>query len=315
MMIKKQLFSLTVLLSVVMFSVALVQAQARTNNDWFHRQQQQRILEQQRQQQRELQRQQERERQRQEMRRQAQEEMRRQQRQQVQEEMRRGMRRAAANDNSPRGAVNRPVLTGRSTPDGRPLTIINNRVLAIPKARAGFQAANTNRIGLAQTARWSDSQRSAIKAEVQKIATSSLKGRRLTGTFNKVAGVGNSSSSDGNGGRSGGGRRGGSGGGDDGSGGNEPGGSRKGDARRAFNKAAADKKLPPKGDLTKKFNKAAADKEKGDPPTELNKDLTPPKTSATTKPKKSPTPSPSPSPTPTPTPPRRFPRGLSPGGP
>ena len=246
---KKKLFSFTVLLSAVLFSVGFVKAQARRNDDWFQRQQQQqRALEQQRQQQmREMQRQQMRD----QMRRDAQEQMRRKLQEQQrlqQQQMRREMTSRPGNVTPLRGNMNnRPGFTGRSTKDGRAVAVINNRMVAVPNARAGLRASNDN-FRKAQAVRLTNAKRAAISAEVQKLATSSLQERVRTGGSGGLTGKFNSAAGGGKGGRSagGGGRRGGNGGGDR-SGGNGPSGPKKGDLTKTFNDAAGNKKKPPKG--------------------------------------------------------------------
>lgn len=241
---KKKIFSFTVLFSAVMFNVGFVQAQARPNYDSFQRQQQQqRIWEQQRQQQQQMREQQRQQMER--MRQDAQEQMRRkfqEQQRLQQQQMRQGIKSGTGNVTPFRGTMNnRSGFTGKSTKDGRALAVINNRMLAVPNARAGLRASNDN-FRKAQTARLTNAQRAIISAEVRKLATASLgdRGRTggaggLTGKFNSAAGGGNRRR----------GNRGGSGGGGDGSGGNGPSGPKKGDLTGTFNDAAGSKKRPP----------------------------------------------------------------------
>ena len=228
------------LLIVVSSAMLCGQAHAQSTSDWIRRQQQQQQIqrqqqEQQRQQQiQQQQRQQMQQQQRQQQQQQMRQQMQQQQRQQAQQQMRQqqpGVRRVPANDNSRPGTFSsRPGYTGRTTQDGRPLAMINGRVLAVPNMRAAWsgRAYGNNQV---QTARWSNSKRATISAEFNKLATSSLKGK-----FNAAAGNGGGG---GNGGSSGG--KGGGGGANGRGGGNGGNGPKKGDLTRKFNEAAGNK--------------------------------------------------------------------------
>ena len=246
------------LLIVVSSAMLCGQAHAQSTSDWIRRQQQQQQIQRQQEQQRQQQiqqqqRQQMQQQQRQQQQQQMRQQMQQQQRQQAQQQMRQqqpGVRRVPANDNSRPGTFSsRPGYTGRTTQDGRPLAMINGRVLAVPNMRAAWsgRAYGNNQV---QTARWSNSKRATISAEFNKLATSSLKERARSGgpgglkeKFNAAAGNGSGGKGGSSGGKGGGGgKRGGSGNGGNG---------------------------PKKGDLTKQFNDAAGNKpkKKSDKPT------------------------------------------------
>ena len=243
----QHLYKLTLLIAVSS-AILCAQAHAQSNSDWIRRQQQQQQIQRQQEQQRQQQiqqqqRQQMQQQQRQQQQQQMRQQMQQQQRQQAQQQMRQqqpAVRRVPANDNSRPGTFSsRPGYTGRTTQDGRSLAMINGRVLAVPNMRAAWsgRASGNSQV---QTARWSNSKRSSIAAEFNKLATSNLKERVRSGgpgglkeKFNAAAGNGGGG---GNGGSSGG-----KGGGKGGGGGNGGNGPKKGDLTRTFNDAAGKK--------------------------------------------------------------------------
>lgn len=75
-------------------------------------------------------------------------------------------------------------FTGKVTADGRPLVAFQNRVFAVPAARAGFTPPKTSTSQAALASRWSPQKQSAVKNDIQKLA-----GIQLGGGAGSKAGI------------------------------------------------------------------------------------------------------------------------------
>lgn len=61
-------------------------------------------------------------------------------------------------------------FTGKVTADGRPLVAFQNRVFAVPAARAGFTPPKTSTSQAALASRWTPQKQNAVKNDIQKLA-------------------------------------------------------------------------------------------------------------------------------------------------